>query len=494
MLTLIMKMRSRSGFTLIEIVVVITALGIIASVLTVNYLNIQKHSRDSKRIASAIIVSESLEKYYSQNGEYPSVATVTNPDAALVKQALSIPTINSLLGPSAQAGSNLNAWKSGTASASNHLTYAPNTDNSASCLTGSTAADSCIDYKLQYYKEETETIETIISRDKAAAAPAAPTAPTITAPTAPTITAALSGSNAVGTRSDTSCRVGAQLLYAFHWRMNDGAWSNYTTWDSTTTSISTPVAQGVKYGFQVKAKCVEGDYSSAEAISGEATYTHPITTPAAPIVNQSTAGTTTTFSVNTITCPAGTTAQVQYHLTTDWGYNGAWTAPLTNSGTHIINTANQGYEYIDEAQARCTNSFDTSSWSASGTSSYISPVTPPGGASNYVATMNAGATQLTWSFTRPTCHASVTPAINWNIYVDNGWTINGLSGWTGWRNAIVTNTNMTQTVTLTPTSSPTFSSGGRSALTTEWYCINQTTSRQSTIGPRVQSATYTYTP
>jgi hypothetical protein len=185
---------------------------------------------------------------------------------------------------------------------------------------------------------------------------------------------------------------------------------------------------------------------------------------------------------------------VQYHLTTDWGYNGAWTAALSNTGTHIINTANEGYEYHVEAQARCTNAYTTSDWSASSTASYISPVTAPGGASNYVGTMAADATKFTWSFTRPSCHASVSLAINYNIYVDTGWTVNGASGWTGWRNAIVTNTNTTQTVSLTPNNAPTFSSGGRSALTTEWYCINQTTGRKSTIGPRVQSATYTYTP
>jgi Tfp pilus assembly protein PilE len=484
-----MTLHAHKGFTIVEILVIIATLGILATLTTVNYVNMQKQARDNQRMTSALVVSESLEKYFAQHGEYPTVPKVTNANANTVKQLLSIMNIDSLVGPQRGGGSTVNLWKTGVASTTNTLTYSPNTDTATSCTTGTTSSDACVDYRIQYYKEKTGAVESIYSRNRAVAAPAAPSAPGT-----PTLVVDINGTNVTATASGATCLAGTTAQYSFSSRTDDGTWSSFTAWSGTPTA-STPAVTGVKYGYQVKANCTNGSQTSPDsATSSEAVYIHPISAPAAPVVSQSTAGTTTTFSVNTITCPAGTTAQVQYHLTTDWGYNGTWTAPLANTGTHIINTANQGYEYVDEAQARCTNSFATSPWSASGTASYISPVTPPGGASNYVATMNAGATQLAWSFTRPTCHSSVTPAIYWNIYVDNGWTYNGASGWIGWRTAIVTNTNMTQTVTLSPTSAPTFSSGGRSAITTEWYCINQTTDRQSTIGPRVQSTTYTYTP
>lgn len=161
---LIMKMRSKNGFTVVEILVVITTLSIIASMLVISYMSIQKQSRDGKREASAVSISESLERYYADHGEYPNVATVTNPDAALVKQTLRVPTINSLLGPNAPAGSNTNAWKTGVTSSTNQLTYAPNTDTSSGCVAGLTPADVCANYRLQYYKEETGTIGTIYSR------------------------------------------------------------------------------------------------------------------------------------------------------------------------------------------------------------------------------------------------------------------------------------------------------------------------------------------
>jgi type II secretory pathway pseudopilin PulG len=484
-----MQQRTKNGFTLIEVLVITTAIAIVATMLTLSYLNVQKQSRDSKRQSGATNVVEGLEQYFNEKGEYPSVATVTNSDAKAVKQALNMPTITSLLGPNAPASSNTNAWKSGAASSTNQLTYSPNTDASPNCQTGVAATDTCADFKVQYYKEETNSVETIYSRNKATAGVATPGTPA-----APTVVATLSGTNVLATMSGSSCSAGATLQYSFSSRTNNGAWSADSPWSGTATT-TTPATQGVKYDFTAKSRCVNGSQSSVDSPpSTEASYTHPLNAPAPPTLNQSTTGTTTTFSVNTITCAAGATPQVQYHLTTDWGYNGAWTAALSNTGTHIINTTNEGYEYLDEAQARCTNAYTTSDWSASSTASYISPVTAPGGASNYVGTMAADATKFTWSFTRPSCHASVSLAINYNIYVDTGWTVNGASGWTGWRNAIVTNTNTTQTVSLTPNNAPTFSSGGRSALTTEWYCINQTTGRKSTIGPRVQSATYTYTP
>lgn len=479
-----MDIHSRHGFTIIEILVTITVIAIMASVGAAMHLNLQKQSRDGQRAASATVVSESLEKYYAAHGEYPNVASVTAPDPNSVKELLGITNINSLIIPNLPSGSTTNAWKAGAASATNKLAYSANTDTDPACLTGPTGP--CIDYRIQYYQEYTGTVKTIVSRNKSIAAPPLPTAPGV-----PTLVVELNGSNVVATASGATCTGGATPQYAFSTRTNDGAWSAYTGW-SATTANSTAAAQGVKYGYQVKANCTNGAQTSIDSpIASEVTYTHPILAPAAPTINQSTTGTITTFSVNTITCPAGTTAQVQYRLTTDWGYNGAWTAPGSNGLIHNITTANEGYEYVDEAQARCTNSFDTSPWSASDTDSYIRAVTAPGGASNYVGSMNAGATQFTWSWTMPSCHASVSRAMYYNYYVGGGWTINGSAGWKGW-NSIV---GSYSAIYFTPSApATTFTAGGFTAMSTEWYCVNTTTGRLSANGPRIQSATYTYNP
>ena len=492
-----MRLHYNNGFTLIEVLIVSTIIVIATSVTTVTYLNVQKDSRDTKKLASATSLAESLERFFERNGEYPPVASVTDPNAVTVKQMLDVPTLNSLLHPNAPSGSSVNVWKTGTTSTTNQFTYTPNTDTSDSCRTLSSSTDACMDYKIQFYKEKTGTVETIYSRYKAVVAttppPAAPITPIVSQPDMPTITATLSGSNAVGTRSNVSCTSPATAQYAFRSRSNDGAWSTYTAWNGTTASTSVPANQGGKYDFQVKARCIDGATSSSEAISSEAVYIRPVTTPAAPTVAQATTSTTTTFSVSAVTCATGTTAEVQYKLATDWGYVGDWTMPRPSTDTHIINTESEGYEYSEEAQVRCKSNYATSAWSASGTTSYIRPVTTPGGAPSYTVVMSAGATDLVWTVIKPACHSSVVPGLYYNYYVGNGWTYNGASGWTGWRHVIVTNGGSVN-IRIFPTGSAQFTAGGTAAVATEWYCINQTTGRKSSIGPRVQTPLYTYNP
>lgn len=160
-----MSILKQNGFTLVELVVVIAVIGVLAAITIVGYTTIQDQSHDSQRAASAVVVTEALEKYYSRNGAYPAVKRVTNTDANAVKQLLGIANIKSLVAFSASDGSTVNAWKAGTASATNKMTYTANTDTASTCLSGTGVNDTCSDFKLQYYKEETGTVQTILSRN-----------------------------------------------------------------------------------------------------------------------------------------------------------------------------------------------------------------------------------------------------------------------------------------------------------------------------------------
>ncbi len=446
-------MHKKYGFTIIELLVVIVVIGIIGTVVTLSYTNIQKQSRDSRKLASATSIAESLERYFELNGEYPTVAAVTNPNAAVVKQTLSVATINSLLSPNAPAGSNTNAWRTGTTTVSNPLTYSPNTDTSSNCLTGSTVTDACADYKLQYYKEETDTVETIYSRNRAIAAttPTPPPAPTVTPPSTPTITAALSGSNAVGTRSDATCPVGTSTQYAFRSRTNDGRWSSYSAWSASTNSTSLAAAQGSKYGFQVKAKCLEGDYSSVEVASTEATYIRPISTPAAPGVyitasfrpnyngglcmDAAGAGNTNGTVVQVYNCN-GTAAQ-------DWAYNSNdrtirptynMNLCVTNQGTgmqlvlwtcdgHVArqwNSDTRGY-FVSNSNGAC---MDAENWGGSG-----SRINAQGCNNATAQIWNPSDSQTAWDWADASCPAGTTVEYRVNHQMtnvaDSGWIGNG---------------------------------------------------------------------
>ena len=276
-------MKNKSGFTVVELIVVIVVIGILATIGTFYANNVQQQARDNQTYTSASVVAGGLEKYFDKNGEYPSAPQVTNSNANTVKQLLGLSSLENMLAPGAAAGSTLNFWKSGNASSTNILAYSGNTDVSASCTTGNTATDSCTDFKIQYYKKSTGTIETIYSLHKTAAPPVV-VAGTVAPPNTPSASAALNGVNITATATVVTCQPNATPEYAFQLSKNDGAWSAFSAW-STTRTYNTAGAEGAKFEFIAKAHCVLGGTPSTDSgNSGIATYTQDISAPAAPDV------------------------------------------------------------------------------------------------------------------------------------------------------------------------------------------------------------------
>lgn len=446
-------MQNKHGFTVVELIVVIAVLAIVASLSFFGYANIQKQARDNQRMTSAVVVSESLEKYFSQHGEYPSVARVTATNAETVKQLLGITNIDSLIAHNAPNGSTTNVWRSGDANSTNRLTYYGNTDASPSCRTLTGATDVCEDYRIQYYKEKTGTVENIYSRNKSVAAtpPPAPVAPTITPPTTPTMSVALNGSVVRGTTAASSCDVGTILQYALRSRTNDGTWSAYSAWGTTTTISSGTVAQGTKYGFQAKARCLAGDFPSAEMTSTEGTYVHPISAPTMPgvyttasfrpnyngglCIDAAGAGNTNGTVVQVYTCN-GTPAQ-------DWAYNSNdrtirptynMNLCVTNqgSGMQLVlwtcdgNAARQwnydtrGY-LVSVSNGQC---MDAANWGPSG-----SPINAWNCNNATAQIFNPSDTQTAWDWADTACPAGTTVEYRVDHQMTNvansGWISNG---------------------------------------------------------------------
>ncbi len=79
----------RSGFTLVELVVVVLILGIIAAVAAPKMFNVAGDARRNTTLESLNVVRDAIELYNSQNGAYPG------PDEAGFKLALK----NHLRGP-----------------------------------------------------------------------------------------------------------------------------------------------------------------------------------------------------------------------------------------------------------------------------------------------------------------------------------------------------------------------------------------------------------
>lgn len=522
-------MKSKSGFTLIELIIVLAILGVLVVIAAFNYTGVQRQTRDTQRSSSAILIAESLEEYFAKNGEYPSVTKMTATDGNSVKTLLNLSNTDSLLAPFAVPGTS-NSWKSGTATQTNPLTYNGNTDFSPSCATGTAVTDACADFRIQYHNEQTDSIATIYSRNTSTLIDVT-TVTGIAAPSAPSLSATLNGGNIVATATVVTCEQGTSARYAFRSRTNNGSWSAYSTWGTMLTT-STPAAQGTLYGFQVRASCLSNTSSNSSAASlpsNEATYTYQVATPSAPVLSIAPAAdnNSATWSWSPTSCPAGTTAQ---YVTTFYRDDASgWRAynfSATQTTTSITYATNyEGYEHRAKAQVRCSATYGTSAWSADSNSpAFVHPVTAVDPTNFRWSTYN-GSPLFTW--TEPSCQLGTQQERRYWYYVagtqyfangstsTNAWmydifnsTRSGATAQEQWQNnAPLLTSQLEMTIVnqkgYTPTSvegagwtvntgSPNTNSQNDTAVRTvaQLRCINTTTGRNA-VGNYVMSGMFT---
>ena len=68
-------MNRKSGFTIVELLIVIVVIGILAAITIVAYNGVQQRARDTSRTVAVRNVMKALELYRIDNGVYPSVGT-----------------------------------------------------------------------------------------------------------------------------------------------------------------------------------------------------------------------------------------------------------------------------------------------------------------------------------------------------------------------------------------------------------------------------------
>ncbi|OGK62463.1 hypothetical protein A2334_05500 [Candidatus Roizmanbacteria bacterium RIFOXYB2_FULL_38_10] len=77
MINYLQNKEKRHGFSFIEILVVVTIIGIISTIGMVTYTEFLKKSRDAKRKGDLEQIRASLEMYKSKNDSYPLTSEVT---------------------------------------------------------------------------------------------------------------------------------------------------------------------------------------------------------------------------------------------------------------------------------------------------------------------------------------------------------------------------------------------------------------------------------
>lgn len=68
----------QSGFTIVELLIVIVVIGILAAITIVAYNGVQQRAQDSRRASDITSIQQALERYRVDNGAYPlTYATTT---------------------------------------------------------------------------------------------------------------------------------------------------------------------------------------------------------------------------------------------------------------------------------------------------------------------------------------------------------------------------------------------------------------------------------
>ncbi len=68
----IKSLSGRQGFTIVELIIVIVVIAVLAAITIVAYTTVTSNARDSQRLSDFRAISDALELYYMDNGQYPA--------------------------------------------------------------------------------------------------------------------------------------------------------------------------------------------------------------------------------------------------------------------------------------------------------------------------------------------------------------------------------------------------------------------------------------
>lgn len=353
------KLHLRTGFTLVEIMIVIVVMAVLVGISTFGATKYQQISRDSEREAKASVIASSLEKYYQQNNEYPNCTLLTTTASAVKSNTLTNLADPSILkAPLAASGAN---------SLKCDADISPTDTSDSFVYTCTNTTTFCEEWKLKYRNEFDGSIASISSAHTATGVP------TLGAPTI-SLSAVLSGQNGVATASAT-CPSGT-VEYQIHNYRNAGSFPG--TWTDASTSTVSALAEGEGASFEARARCVQAGYTSSNyKLSSVATVDRAVTAPTGLTMTAAVSGSNATGTIGGGSCISPTVLKRQIRSnTTNIAYGGTWTSFADIATTTQTLPINEGWAYSFQQQAQCVNTTTNvaSSWTQSGYANAVRPI------------------------------------------------------------------------------------------------------------------------
>ena len=123
--------KTKSGFTIVELLIVIVVIGILAAITIVAFNGIQDRARDTRRVQDMNSIVKALEVYKIQNGNYPAAVSTPNAGGWEVSTNGTTATnfINALVTSGVTSSIPVDPRNTGDISTTSSLTPKTNSDN-----------------------------------------------------------------------------------------------------------------------------------------------------------------------------------------------------------------------------------------------------------------------------------------------------------------------------------------------------------------------------
>lgn len=393
------------GFTLVELIVAITVIGILATLATLGVTKYLQDGRDTQRASHVTSLAEALEKYYDKNGEYPSCSQMTSSPDVVSQSVLKGIDQSVFLAPNAASGEATSISCDDISTLKADI-YQYRGDGSAECNEGG----GCLSYTLRYREEATDAIVELNSRRSASIATSG--VPTLTADGS-AMNAISADWNAVANASSYELQLSPSSTFA------SGVVNQTSTTRSATVSN---LSYNTSYYVRVRAVANGSQGTWSNVVN---TSTLGLTAPTLAIAPNT--ATQSSASWSTISGSTGYTLQ--------WSTNqSTWSSASPTATSQSVTGLTGATLYYYRVQARWNSS--TGPWS-SVVSAYTNPDAPTG------VTVSAAMSGNSAVGTAGATCAAGSPQYQFRTRNTNTTTMGTWSAWSSW----ATGTTTTQSST-----------------------------------------------